>query len=406
MKKNLDKLFAKSIETYYFLLVLVVIIKLLGGDYFSIIENNKAICMINDFITHWKLENVWYAITLYFNVYVNVAIMNNINDNKIKRYILYCMPIVIFIQCIKGIIGPIGILIDSTYVFILGFVYLKITKNKLNKNNVFNYITIVIISILLQFFSMIIRDRDLTNVANGLYANIILSLDYFIVLIILYKWYFMKGVDNLCQVVVYSGLQKLTSLKHSLKDLHVKSQSKPKLTKEQKITYFIYTPLYLLWNLFTMLIIIAIAMLNSALPEAIFITISFWINKRVFGKPFHFKSVGMCFCFSSIVYYVLTRITFHIQTSLFIPIFLGVGLSYVTSHFIKDKYKLYKGMSEVELRSIVMKVTDDELVIKICKEYYCDRYTDTKIAYINNYSVPSIRNKRQTVNKKLRNLSL
>lgn len=153
-----------------------------------------------------------------------------------------------------------------------------------------------------------------------------------------------------------------------------------------------------------MLIIVCIAMLNDTLAEAILITIAFWINKRVFGKPFHFKSVTICFCFSSFVYYLLTRITFHIQTSLFIPIFLGVSLSYVTSHFIKKNYKLYKGMDTELFYNTIRQVTNDELVIKICKEYYCDRYNDIKIANINSYSIDSIRKKRQKVNKDLRNL--
>ena len=104
----------------------------------------------------------------------------------------------------------------------------------------------------------------------------------------------MKGDENLCQMVVSYGSLKLTSLKNSLRDLHVKSQNKTELTKEDKIIYMIYMPLYLLWNLFTMLIIVLIAILNNAMEEAIFITVAFWINKRVFGKPFHFKSVANC----------------------------------------------------------------------------------------------------------------
>ena len=61
-------------------------------------------------------------------------------------------------------------------------------------------------------------------------------------------------------------------------------------------------------------------------------------------------------------------------------------------------------MEEQELYDTIKKVTSDPLVIKICKEYYCDRYNDVKIASINNYSVPSIRNKRQMVNRKLKSL--
>ena len=204
-------------------------------------------------------------------------------------------------------------------------------------------------------------------------------------------------------MVVSYGSQKLTSSRNLLKDLLRKSQNKTTKSKEERITNAIYIPLYILWNMFTMFVIIAIAFLNDAFIEAIFITVAFWVNKYAFGKPFHFKSVAICFVFSSFTYYVLTRITFKTETSFFIPIFLGVTLSYVTSHFIKKNTKLYKGMSEEELHEIVVRVEDDPIVLKILKQYYCDRLTDVQISRNVNYSIDSVRKKRQNVNKKLRN---
>lgn len=404
MKKNVDKLFYESINTYYFLLLIVVIIKLLGGNYFDIVQNNNTINMINNFITNWKLENVWYAITLYVNVYIIIAITCKENSKQIKKFCLISLPFIIAFQYIKGIIGLLGFITDLFYILVLSLIYMKTKHKHIDKINISNYIIVMVINFVTQMISMIMRGKNLSNVDNGFYINTILSLDYFLILIIVYKLYFMKGVENLCQVVVSSGSLKLTSLKNSLRDLHVKSQNKTELTKEDKITYMIYMPLYLLWNLFTMLIIVLIAILNNAMEEAIFITVAFWINKRVFGKPFHFKSVGMCFCFSSLAYYILTRITFHIETSLFIPIFLGVSLSYVTSNFIKKNYKLYKGMSLDLFNETIRQVTDDKLIIKMCKEYYCDRLNDVKIASINGYSIDSVRKKRQKINRELRNL--
>ena len=136
----------------------------------------------------------------------------------------------------------------------------------------------------------------------------------------------------------------------------------------------------------------------------VFITVAFWVNKFAFGKPFHFKSVAICFAFSSITYYVLTSVTFSTETSFLIPIFLGVALSYVTSHFIKKNTNLYKGIPESELIDIVKQVEDNALTIKILKEYYCDRLDDRVIARNNNYSIDSIRKIRQRVNKKLKSL--
>lgn len=406
MKKDLDKLFSKSIETYYFLLLIVVIIKLLGGNYFEIVYTNRTINMINDFILYWRLENIWYAITLYVNVYITLSVTCNDDSEKIKKYTFYLLPLICLIQFSKNYTSFFALIIDFVYVYILALIYLKYNHIKIQKQTIFNYLGITFLTIFAQIFSMIIRNQNLLNVTNNFYITFILNIDYFLIIIIIYKLYFMKGGISLCQTVAYSGLQKLTSLKNSLKKLQAQLQkktTKKSKDKKEKITYAIFLPLYILWNLFTMCVIIAIAFLNDAFIEAIFITVAFWVNKYAFGKPFHFKSVAICFAFSSFTYYVLTRITFKTETSFFIPIFLGVALSYVTSHFIKKNIKLYRGMSKEELYEIVMAIEDDPIVLKILQQYYCDRLNDVQIARNVNYSIDSIRKKRQNVNKKLRN---
>lgn len=409
MKKDLDKLFSKSIETYYFLLLIVVIIKLLGGNYFEIVYTNKTINMINDFITYWRLENIWYAITLYVNVYITLAITCNDNSKRMRKFSILGLFITLMLQFLKSNINiPIVFaFLDIIYLFLLSFVYCVKHNIEFSKQNIKNYVLYMIMLLVCQIFTIITRNITLANqkqFEQSFIVGFILNLDYLIIMILIYKLYFKKGGISLWDLVVFYFLQKLTSLKVSLKNLLRNFRNKKPMSKEEKITNAIYLPLYLLWNLFTMLIIVLIAFLNDAFIEAIFITIAFWFNKFSFGKPFHFKSVGVCFAFSSFTYYVLTRITFKTETSFFIPIFLGVALSYVTSHFIKKNTKLYKGMTKEELHQIVMNVDDNPITIKILEQYYCDRLNDVQIARNVSYSIDSVRKKRQNVNKKLRNL--
>lgn len=405
MKKDLDKLFSRSIETYYFLLLIVVIIKLLGGNYFAIVYTNRTINMINDFITYWRLENVWYAITLYIYSIVIIGVTTKDNSKRLKMYCLKLLPFFVVIQLLKSNVNlpPLFVIFDFIYLLLFSHIYCKTNKLEFNIANIKNYIVVVIMSNLLQIFSILIRNVPIEKQINFT-IGLILNLDYLIMMIILYKLYFMRGGKSLWDMVVSSGSQKLTSLKGSLKNLLRNFRNKKPMSKEDKITNAIFIPLYLLWNLFTMLIIVLIAFLNDAFIEAIFITIAFWFNKFSFGKPFHFKSVGVCFAFSSFTYYVLTRITFKTETSFFIPIFLGVALSYITSHFIKKNTKLYKGMAKEELHQIIMNVDDNPITIKILEQYYCDRLNDVQIARNVSYSIDSVRKKRQNVNKKLRNL--
>ena len=404
MKKDLDKLFSKSIQTYYFLLVIIVIIKLLGGNYFQMAMDNRAINIINNFILNFHLQNIWYAITLYINVYITLSITCNDNSKRMKIFSIVALIIALILQYLKTIINipPLFVLFDMTYLFILSLIYLK-KYHKIQKVNIANYWIYMIILNIVQLLSIFIRNVPIEKETHFV-IGLILNLDYLLMLIILYKLYFMKGGMSLWDMVVSYGSQKLISLKTLLKKLQKDSLNKRVKSKEEKITNAIYVPLYLLWNLFTMFVIVLIAFLNDAFIEAIFITIAFWVNKHSFGKPFHFKSVAVCFAFSSLTYYILTRITFKTGVSLFVPIFLGVALSYVTSHFIKKNTKLYKGMPKEDLYATIIKVTDDPIVIKICEQYYCDRLDDRKIARNVSYSIDSIRKKRQQVNKDLRNL--
>lgn len=403
MKKDVDKLLSQTLSTYYFLLVIVFIMKLLGSKYFELALDDYAVNMICDFITKFKLENVWYCITLYLNIVVVMSITCNNNSKHLKKVAIGVALFSMIFQFLKTMfdIPLLFVIIDVLYMFVFSIIYLK---GKVTKTNVANYFIVVGLMNVFQLISIFVRNMEITN-ANNFITYFVMNIDYIIMYIILYKWYFMKGGKSLWVEVVYSGSQKLISLKTSLRKLLNNYQKIKNSTKQEKITYVIYYPLYLLWNLFTMLVICLIAMLNDMFIEAIFITVAFWINKRVFGKAFHFKSVFTCFLVSTLIYYCLTRVTFQVGISFIIPIFLGVLLSYVTAHLVKKNTKLYKGMPEEELREVITQVTDDELVIKICKEFYCDRYSDVKIANINHYSVPSIRLKRQMINKKLKDLN-
>lgn len=406
MKKDVDKLLSQTLSTYYFLLVIVFIMKLLGSKYFELALDNYAVNMICDFITRFKLENAWYCITLYVNTYIMISITCSDNSRNMKKFNVFVLIIALILQFLKQTynIPILFVIIDFIYLLLFSIIHLKLNKKKIEINHITNFIILTILINVFQLISIFTRNVNITN-TNNFIIYFILNVDFIIMICILYKWYFMKGGKSLWVEVVSSGSQKLISLKTSLRKLLNNYQKIKNSSKQEKITYTIYYPLYLLWNLFTMLVICLIAMLNDMFIEAIFITVAFWINKRVFGKAFHFKSVFTCFLVSTLIYYCLTRVTFQVGISFIIPIFLGVLLSYVTAHLVKKYTKLYKGMSEEELRDAITQVTDDELVIKICKEFYCDRYSDVKIANINHYSVPSIRLKRQMVNKKLKGLN-
>lgn len=157
MKKNIYKLFSRSLETYVFLLIITLIIKLLGGNYFEVALENDTLLRLNDFVEKFRLVNIWYAISIYINVYVVISITCRDNSKSMKKYVLYFMPLIILIQHLKN--GSlISIIVDLVYLLIIAFIRLR----KFNKNNIINYVSIVILMNLIQIMSIITRNDKIS----------------------------------------------------------------------------------------------------------------------------------------------------------------------------------------------------------------------------------------------------
>lgn len=412
MKKDLDKLISRTLFTYFSILFIVVILKLFGINYFGLDMNNKIINNINDFILKWKLENIWYSITLFINTYVIFAITCNDNSNRMKIFTLITMPINMLMQIIKTKYNIPLILMctDILYLIMLIICYIKlIKKEKIYKYNIRNYFVFSIITIIFQFASVGIRSLTIQTQSlqeNNFVVNIIINFDYFALMIFTYKLYFMKGGKDLWVMVHGSFSDLLISLKKLPTKLQLSYQlAKPK-TQQDELANKIYLVLFWLYNFFSVFVILFIGSLNETFIECIFILSSFWINKGVFGKPFHLKKASTCFIVSSLSYYILNRLTWDIGISFLIPIILGIALSYITSKFmaIQENLYLHKGMSEENFYKLISKVTSNEEHIKICKMYYVDKETNLKIALHFNYSEINIKKIKQNINNKIKEL--
>jgi hypothetical protein len=383
----------------------VFIIKIVGFDILGIDLNNPYILKLNEIILKYNLQSIWYAIMLYINVYIVLSITCNDNSKKMKLYTLICMPICIYIQITKSVNKHlIFVIIDFIYIFVLGLIYKKF---KFNKDNYLNYIFITILMMLFQVISLVTRDYNINLRLEGNFiAQNIMSIDYILINIIFYKFYFLKGGKSIWTVVHYSGLDLMTALRKLPRKFQKKFQNKEhkKLTKEQKVYNLIFYSFVIIYNLFSMAVIFLIAYFLHSVIECIFITLSFWINKFAFGKPFHAKDTKTCFVISSASYIILNKLaTSTIGISFLWQIILGVMFSFITSRFVKNTIrKLYRGMPIDEFNKSISKVTDkDSLQYKICYMYYIDRKSELEISYSVNYSVDNIKKIKSKINKKI-----
>lgn len=404
MKKDLDKILSSTLKTYFIILIGIVVVKLFGFDYFGLDTSNEIIIMIDNFIKTFHLELVWYAITLYIYQYVIFSITCVDNSKAMKLYTLYTLPIAITIQLLKTQINApyLFAIIDLLWLFMFSMLYIRFVKrNKIEKYNVSNYWIYCVVNMIFQLLSMFIRNIEIVN-SHGIIISILLNFDYILLSIISYKLFFDMGGKSLWDWVVssFSHLRTLLrTLPTKLQKFYLNNKAKSRF---DKISDCIYIPLFLLWNVFTLLVILFIATLNHTFVECIIIATSFWINKKTFGKPFHMKTALSCFMVSNLTYYCLNRITVPNGISLIVSISLGIALCYMTSKFVKSK-KLYRGMSIEEYDKFVLPLYSiNSTYYEIGKLFYVERYSEQWIANKLSYSIPSIQKKKYELKNKVK----
>lgn len=396
----MHKLFSRTIITYVFILSIIFIIKLIGLDYFGLDTSNPLICSLGALIDSTLIiNNIIYFIPLMLNHYVVLSVVLDDNSKQMIIYNLCFAPLFYVFQATKlQIFGIYSSIIENLYFIILIYIYNK----GIDKKIIIKYMKLMIFIFLIQVLSTFTRfNYSIEYVTNSI-SNVILNFDYIIMLIIIYKLNFMKGEGEICgyQVAQYSFSHQLTSLTKQLRKFQIKS-----LSNKEKFEFIATWIIYLLWNIFTLYVILLVAKLNDTVVECIIILSAFWINKRVFGKAFHMKNAINCFILSNISYYCLNRITSKVGISILVPIILGVSLSYFTSKLVKEnKVKLKRGMTEEQIKELLTKINADPIDYKICDLYYTKGYSDLKTAYTLGYSEINIKKRKQKINKALKEL--
>lgn len=396
MFKDYNKYLSTSLKVYLFVLICIFILKLVGLDYFGIDIDKPIFTKIFMFLIEYKIVYIVQILLLYFNFYlVKSIILKNYKFDFETLLIPTIINIGIYIfykyNCKE---------LYQVYNILVMLIYFTLKKVKFSR-----IIKVFIINIIIQFISSVIRNYNTINYV--VIVNLVMNIDYYIMLIIWYKLEKQGGV-KICQngQEVYSYLQQKMNLKNLLLKLQKNLHNFKKLDKKTKITYIIYFSLSLIWNTFSVIFVLFIAKLNNTFIECIFILTSFWLSKKSFGKAFHLSSMAQCFIVSNLTYYVLNRITTPLGVSILVPILLGVGLSYVTSKLVKKLYKpLYRGMPEELFNETILKVTDKNSdKYKICYDYFVLKKSAINLSMKYVYSEAGIRKIKDRVNEQIKPL--
>lgn len=404
MFKDYNKYLKTSLKVYIFVLLIIFIMKLIGLDYFGLDDKSKTVIEIEKYLSnHWYIRDLIFFIPLWINEYVILSIASKDNSKKMVIFNLVLIPIYYLYQIHKiDIFGGLSFLGDILYSYILLIIYNK----KISKDITKRFFKVIAFILVLQIVMMFTRFH-ISNYVTNVIANIILNLDYTLVLLILHRIYFMKGDEKLCyQVEVFSSLLKKNHYSNLLKNLQENYSNFKKYNKQDKATIIIYSIFSLIWNIFTLVVVLFMAKLNDTFIECIFIISSFWLSKKVFGKAFHLKSMIGCFILSNATYYVLNRITTPVGISILVPIMLGVGLSYITSKFVRKIKPLYKGMSKEDFENTILKVVDKNSdKYKICYDFFIKKENAISLGYKYNYTEAGIRKITYRINEKIKALN-
>ena len=383
MFKDYNKYLKTSLKVYIFVLLIIFIMKLIGLDYFGLDISNPKLIKISNYLSSNHFGDIYYFITLYLQLYFYLCLVCEKRNLHLYTLIgtILNFSFQIAMPVLKGVEWIYFIICFGVTIIFPMIINRKVCIKRQ-----------VIFLLLMNFYQLIclgIRSIGINQNYNNFIIDSLLNIDQLLLMAITYNIYFMKGGLNLCGEIqeVGSSLLKKNHYSNLLKNLQENYSNFKKYNKQDKATIIIYSIFSLIWNIFTLVVVLFMAKLNDTFIECIFIISSFWLSKKVFGKAFHLKSMIGCFILSNATYYVLNRITTPVGISILVPIMLGVGLSYITSKFVRNIKPLYKGMSEEEFENTILKVVDkDSDKYKICYDFFIKKENAISLGYKYNYT--------------------
>lgn len=403
MFKDYDKYLSASLKVYLFLLVCCFILKLVRLDYFGLDINNPIVVKITSELSKTHIGDIILFGLIYIQFYFYLCMV--CNKRGLYKWAFVGSVLNFSFQTLVSRFMPVDWVYTIWCILICLIIPMVVNKKIFLKRQLF---FIVLINCY-QLVSMFIRNIGVNSNYGNLLIDTLLNIDQWLLLAITYNLYWLKGGKLLCgdKQVVGSSLQMKSHFINLQKEYQKNYSNFKKLDKQEKATFIIYSILSLFWNTFTLVVVLFIAKLNDTFIECVFMVSSFWLSKKIFGKPFHLKSMIQCFILSNLTYYIMNRITTPTGISILIPIMLGVGLSYVTSKLVKKNYKpLYKGMSKEDFEHTILKVVDkNSLKYQICYDYFINKDNAIYLGHKYNYSEAGIRKITSRVNDNIKALN-
>lgn len=374
------------------MLVITYTLKLCGAKGMFLKYNNKMI-EINDFCDRYYLKYLFSYVSLAINNYLICGIIfRNKNDLAIKGGLiigfvnLICR--IIFIDILSNIPSVIISLLD---IIVIVTIIIILSNKRIKMKILIGDILFALITLTLtQAISLNGKWLEWSAIQDNFIISLILSFDFYLwyglVYIIIYFGGNTLCGDQLlflallrsCGQLWVSFSESLTELWLILSEKRKNSTKKDKIGKNvevqelSKLAITFYVLLVILYNAFTVLIILLLASVYNVVASTVIALICFTINKKFFGKELHFKSSLICLMVSIGSYYMVIRMLNPISAGTNLSVLLGSLLGLITSYIASEKM----GKNVVQSGLIT---TKEALILK-----YQDYTKDELITIANN----------------------
>ena len=140
---------------------------------------------------------------------------------------------------------------------------------------------------------------------------------------------------------------------------------------EAFIVKFIYVVLFIAYNIFELWLVYLIGKYNGRATELVFILVSFFCTKSIFGKPLHFRKNLKCLAISMPTFYVSVKITIGLGLSILMSSIVGILCGSITSYVASYLYNEEEEAKKENKRQTIIKILNNDLsqehIFEVCK---------------------------------------
>ena len=177
-QKHKDKFSRSAFICCIITLLLHWFLKLYGFTHFALDLENPFFTDLNNFISRYNLTNIYYTLTLSFQVYLLYQIVNRSKSKKCLPYILILIPFNVLVRWLTSLyeveLGNVAAVIE--------IIYLILVTAKFKLKKIPRALFVILFLTVYQALSLFIRDLELQAHTHGFMASQILSIDLYILL--------------------------------------------------------------------------------------------------------------------------------------------------------------------------------------------------------------------------------